>query len=267
MKTTKGALLLDGWSCSGTHYIGVIASYCSRQEGGTEIQPRQSVIAVPPIPTVDNESGVVVSDHENAEFNAETHHTFLKDILNSYGINFQYLVICLICDNASVNRKLARTCTKPAIGCNSHKFNLQMKQMLSNYTELENVIDEVQMTMKSAHTLKKSTLLRNLTDYRAILPSETRWSGARGMLERYLKIHDELNEVKENNHSDLQMNQNMKFKQKVEPYAYMLAELDQFTVTLETENHTLADCRSDLGTLITTLREHRAAKGSPLFRL
>lgn len=46
MSSTKGALLFNGWSCGGVHYVASIASYCSKIDGGTTEAARISVISV-----------------------------------------------------------------------------------------------------------------------------------------------------------------------------------------------------------------------------
>lgn len=57
---------------------------------------------------------------------------------------------------------------------------------------LQGIVNSVQLIMKSTRKLKIYALLRNITDLRPILNNETRWFGKLSMLERFLKIRDEL---------------------------------------------------------------------------
>ncbi len=83
MSQTKKALLFDGWTCGATHYLGLIASYCAKQPGGTEVWPRLSSIAVAPLgQTSDNGEG------ESARFEAEAHLYFFKQVFDFYKLNF-----------------------------------------------------------------------------------------------------------------------------------------------------------------------------------
>lgn len=193
MKSTKGALLFDGWTCGSTHYIAIISSYCAKQYGGTEVKPRLSCMAVAPMGRVSNEEHE--TDDETARFDAETHLDFFKDIFNLYNLSFDEWALCLICDNAQVNRKLIRMSRKPGVGCISHKLNLEVNRMLNKDTCLTSVVESVHATIESARKLKNAALSRNITDYKALLSNETRWSGKRRMLDRFLKIFDELKKV------------------------------------------------------------------------
>lgn len=170
MKQTKGALLFDGWSSGDVHYVAGIASYCATVAGDNTIQPLQAVLSVSPMGkcrgTEDPKSTI---EEEANRFDAETHLEFFRKTFDFYKLSFDDWVVCLVCDNAKVNRRMARLSRKPCIGCKSHLLNLQVNSMVSKDSMLASTVDSVQETMKSAKKLKNAATLRNVTDYRPIL--------------------------------------------------------------------------------------------------
>jgi hypothetical protein len=92
-------------------------------------------------------------------------------------------------DNCSVNCKLSDDTSIPLIGCASHRLNLAVQEYLHNSETLLNKIDQL---MRKLQTIKFAARLREETHLSAIRRNLTRWSSTFNMIERYLKIKDNL---------------------------------------------------------------------------
>ena len=69
--------------------------------------------------------------------------------------------------------------------------------------------------MKSAKTLKNAAIPRNLSDYTAITPNKTRWSGKFLMVKRFLQIKDDLITACEHENSHINIDTTIRFESKV----------------------------------------------------
>ena len=159
MKNTSGALLFDGWSCAGTHFIAAIASYCTHNpvkiKGSAENDtiPRLSLIALSPMGKIEPDESNEVDD-EATTFNAETHLAFFRAVFQFYAQSFDSWCVCLVSDNTSTNMRVARLCGKPIIVCMSHLLNLEVNSMFSSSPGMERTVDAVHNTMKAAKQIK-----------------------------------------------------------------------------------------------------------------
>lgn len=278
MKDTKGALLFDGWSKRGVHYVAIMASYMQgvpvkkRDVVATEYIPRISLIALSPmakIPKIckkkDDQStndcaesphpdtakdacgeNDDVEENEAETFNAATHIKFMEDNLSYFGCKFEEWVVCLISDNCSTNRKISSDTSKPLVGCMSHKLNLQVNSMFKSSAELQKQFATVHETMCAAKALKNASILRNLTDLRPVTPNETRWTGKSFTFTRYVQIRDDLTTASANENATIPIDRSTQFDAKVTKSAAMLGELQKVTKTLQLQGRTLADCRGDI---------------------
>lgn len=172
--------------------------------------------------------------------------------------------MCLICDNAKVNQKPASISRKPSVGCKSHKLNLEVNRIIKEDNLLFKVIESVHATMKSARKLKNAAILRNITDYCPVLNYETRWSGKRRMLDRFIKIRNKLIEASMSMDADLIIGKPPDFEMDTQKFARMLAEIDAVTKSLQTRAHTLALCREDVGKLNSSIAKQKDLPYSPL---
>lgn len=273
MRGTMGALMFDGWTRSSMHYVGVYASYtktCTVRENAKDMVKttnRLTLLGLSPLSQELTENGEVDhSTNEATSFNAEAHLKYFTDVLEIFGQSFSEWCSCVIADNCSTNHRIANLAGIPLIGCNSHKLNLEVNHMLSCHADLRTIIDSVHETMKSAKSkLKNAAVLRNITDLRPIINNATRWSGKSDMLERYLRLRDDLIEASGEPNADIQMDTTIRFKNKVVRYAAMLQEINAVTKYLQIQGRTLADCRDDIDLLIDSIAQENANRNSNLF--
>ena len=70
----------------------------------------------------------------------------------------------------------------PFLGCYSHRLNLALKQFLGDYDFLLKNVHEL---MKKFYAIKKLAWLGQHTNLRPVFMTETRWSSAFLMVERF----------------------------------------------------------------------------------
>jgi hypothetical protein len=146
------AIIFDGWTEGTAHYIGVSASYSLSSTKADDAVVCQTLLSMRPLLTGEV-NGMTAQDHL----------LHLSQVLHSYGKSDEN-VICLVGDNCSVNKRMARILRVPLIGCGSHKLNLAITKWISNQPQLEIIIQKVAGVMKKASTLKVSAQLRKLTN-------------------------------------------------------------------------------------------------------
>ena len=271
MANTLGAPMFDGWSCAGTHYTGLFASYCAsiceRNQANdcTLSTPKLTLIALSPMGWVWNDGEGNESEDETAKLYAEVHQKICDEVLSLYGQKLNQWCTCLIADNTNLNCKIARLCGVPHIWCNSYKLNLEVNSMMNRHADLKSTISCIHDLMRAAKSgLKNAALLRNLTELRPVLNNETRWSGKFLMLQRFTKIRNELIDVSNNEDGSIPINVSIPFSNKVAKYAEILGEMDVVTRQLQKKGYTLADCRQDLDTLIEAVEQDKTKHGSRL---
>jgi hypothetical protein len=113
--TQCGSIVHNGWTCNGTHYIGLFAAYCrpikvkNKTSFNTESKLELTLLACSPMDNIEQEYGFPNLDEDIAEttkFNAETHVHFFKDMLSLYKLSIKSWVVCSIADNSSTNKKI-----------------------------------------------------------------------------------------------------------------------------------------------------------------
>ena len=127
---TKFSIVFDGWTEGTHHYIGIAAAYLRFGDGGKE-EAVQTMLSMKPL-LVDGIQGMRAQDHLD----------HVEKVLESYGKTFDNIV-CLVGDNCSVNQCMARILDIPLIGCASHKFNLVVRQWISQQAELTPIVKKV----------------------------------------------------------------------------------------------------------------------------
>jgi hypothetical protein len=177
----KFSIIFDGWTEGTIHYIGVSAAYVNIVEGVEVVT--QTVLSMRPL-LKDDIKGMTAQDH--------LHH--LSIILGTYGKSDTDIVY-LIGNNCSVNQGMSKILKAPLIGCGSHKFNLAVRQWISNQPQLKEIIQRIAIVMKKASTLKVSAHLRKLTTLKTIRENDTRWSSTFMMVKRFFRIQQELSAV------------------------------------------------------------------------
>ena len=260
--STIGAIMYDGWSSCSTHYVAAYALYMSSTSvvvNGTVQKssiPRFTLLSVAPMGQINEEA--MNCGAETSSFNAEAHLNFFEQVLKFYNLQFNKWCRCLIGDNASTNLRIAKISGIPHVGCASHKLHLEVNAMVSNHIDLKNTIDSVRETMSDARSkLKNAAILRNITDLRPKLDNDTRWSGKFEILKQFAKMRDDILEAAEHPDCDIKMNKSNAFANKTNRYVRMLKEINDVTRSLQSDGHTLADCRDDINALIEAVTDEK----------
>jgi len=165
------AIIIDGWTKSSTHYVGVFASYL---ENDTRTHV---LLGFSPL-------------LEETSLGASQHFEYLNFILNLYGKSFNN-VVCIIADNCETNKALSRLCKVPMIGCASHRFNLAVTEYLSPFSS---ILNKVHSLMTKLKTVKLSAKLRLHTHLKPVVQNDTRWSSAHEMIKRYTRLRPVLDQ-------------------------------------------------------------------------
>jgi hypothetical protein len=115
--TQCGSIVHNGWTCNGTHYVGLFAVYCrpikvkNKTSFNAESKLELTLLASSPMANIEQEDSFSNLDEDNAEatkFNAETHVQFFKDMLSLYKLSINSWVVCSIADNCSTTKKIAQ---------------------------------------------------------------------------------------------------------------------------------------------------------------
>ena len=268
-----GALLSDGWTKHGTHYLGIFATY-NREVSFSALgdkrtkkkkQVRNEVVSsllscAPMQKKNDNEDHCEDDDdvdEETTAFDAETHVQHFENILREYfDVELKKWVVCHIADNASVNRKFSDLTGIPHIGCKNHKLNLEMNKMLEAMPELHDTIKLIhEMMGKIKGSTKKSAALRKLTFLVPTLYNKTRWSGKLYVLERFIRLRDMLIELRTGTDGeefeDVITDEIISpvLRDRVAKWVKMLEDINQVTLLLQKRMITLAKAQSLLSNL------------------
>lgn len=181
VKARFGAIMHDGWTKGGVHYIGIFSCYLVRDDIG-RLTPQITLLAVSPMGKVRDENEVtdpeLTKEQETVKFDADAHRNFFGETMKWYKVNAKKWIRASIADNTTTNLKIARDMGIPHVGCNSHKLNLDVERFVRNDSELSALIEKTHTLMTSAkRKLKNAALLRNETDLKPVLHNKTRWSG------------------------------------------------------------------------------------------
>ncbi len=136
MKMTRGAILHDGWTNSGTHYLGLFACYVWDPDTSNCTSARRKQIRTPLLSMsllalmCDCENDCACAA-ETTTWDAETHAHQIREVFDLFSIDTSTWITCLIADNTSANRSLARILGIPHLGCMSHKLNLDVERMIT----------------------------------------------------------------------------------------------------------------------------------------
>lgn len=110
--------MFDGCDGGGAYYVGVFATYPANNCHSYE----KILIGMSPI--------------ENEDcFNAGEHYDYMEYALDVHGKNY-INVAAIIGDKTSTDKAFARRAGPIFVGCHSHKFNLAVKDILCDYTDV-----------------------------------------------------------------------------------------------------------------------------------
>lgn len=223
----KFAVVLDGWSAGDTHYIAIFATFPQRPGPGF----RRFLLAFSPM-------------GDETRLDAAEHKTLLDFVLSVFGKTCAN-VVCISGDNCSTNKSFASLVGCRFQGCVSHRFNLAVKDFLSEHTDTVTVVRNM---MKKLRNLIPSAKLRGLTHLKAKVDNVTRWSSSLEMLLRYQQIRQylhliDLDFITEN---ILKPSEN----KQVDSLCASLRQLDSIAKALQCDNITVGQARTYFDTVI-----------------
>lgn len=270
MNTTKGAIMYDGWTHGGMHYLGLFAIYMKRNDS----TPAEQIVAAPLLsvsPMAMNcqcNSGICTCSDETNTFDGKTHAEQIRSIfMDIFKIDSVEWIICQIADNTNLNPCIADWLHIPHIGCASHKLNLQVEAMVESDKDLESCLKSVHDTMMDVRGgLRNRAMLRNLTALCPIVDSKTRWSGKCNMLQRFCRVYDDLKAVAKHESSSIVMDLTTAFKANVTRFSEQLAEINFVTKLLQTKNLSLSECRMAMDSLSYVVHSEKTKLNSKLFK-
>eukprot|EP00171_Calliarthron_tuberculosum_P003916 IDg3916t1 len=265
MRSTKGAIIHDGWTDCGVHYVGLFASYCLQAGSGSQVvTPLLSMSPMAKVCSCDRSTCSCVD--ETTSFDAATHASHIKDIFHLFNIDLERWTVCQITDNCAVNLRISDILKIPLVNCTSHLLNLQVEAMVQHDTSLKDCVQSVHETMSDCRSrLRNRAMLRNLTRLVPVIENGTRWSGKYLMLKRFNRIYDELRNVAEQEHSTVAMNLTSDFKSRAQQYEKQLSHIDAITRYLQKKHLSVSDCRLALNKLMQKVETKNDVQSSGFF--
>eukprot|EP00171_Calliarthron_tuberculosum_P009475 IDg9475t1 len=265
MRATKGAIMHDGWTDCGVHYVGLFAVYCRKSNSRSEVvSPLLSMSPMAKICKCDASSCLCIA--ETTRFDAVTHAAHIRDIFRIYDVNFEMWTVCQITDNCSVNSRISEILEIPLVNCTSHLLNLQVEAMVRQDADMKACIDSVHDTMSDCRSrLRNRAMLRNLPRLVPIIENGTRWSGKYLVIQRFNRIYDELRNVAEQEHSSVAMNLTSEFKTNAQRCEKQLRQIELITRYLQRKHLSVSDYRMALDKLLQKVATKKDVPSSSFF--
>lgn len=169
LKDKQIALMFDGWSSSGTHFLAVFAVFPNDGKS-----PRSDPILLSFSP-LENE----------ASLNTESHIKGFEYVLDVYNLNMSQ-VCCLVGDNCPLNKSIASKLDVPMVGCMSHRLNLAVSKYMEDH---EDVLGKVHKLMtRLGDIIPRAMLLQWKCGLSPVTRNKTRWSSSFKMVRRYFRM-------------------------------------------------------------------------------
>ena len=180
------------------------------------------------------------------------------------GIKLEDWALCQIADNCTTNRKLTKLLTIFHVGCMSHKFQLDLSEIVKWDPELKGLLDYVSAVVDSAKgSLKNMALIRHFEPKHVLTKAnQTRWSGNFHGLESYSESVDKLIQVADTGEATKKFADMLDCKPTHFAYAKkstkMLGELNTVTQLVQRENDELNNSKKT----VESLEERITAKAN-----
>lgn len=249
MLPERFAIVFDGWSGGGTHYVGFFATYPAENELGF----RKHLLGLSPMGDEDS-------------LDASEHYDYVEYVLGVHGKKFNN-VVAIICDNTSTNKAFVRRVGSFFLGCHSHRFNLAMTDILSGYSD---AIDKVHELMKRLRYQIPAAKLRRLTHLTALTANKTRWSSTYMMVKRYFYIKEHIKAIYIPDVKELLLDDDEELV--ITTFMKKLHDLESVTKQLQSDSVTVAEYRGLLDALIELhpstrerLKQNSEIVADPLF--
>ena len=271
LKNTRGAIMYDGWTYNGTHYLGIIAIYNKKVqilrdhawiENEAVVMPLISVSPIAHV-AIENENTETLTD-ETTEFNSVAHIRQFETVFDLFHQDVHRWAVCLISDNCSVNLKISRLMELPHVGCLNHKLQLDIQDMIDSDSRLSHTINSIHQTMqKCKSSLKNRATLRKITDLSPIVHNQTRWTSKFAMIQRFNRIRNDLIQAASEENTSISLNTSEIFKEQSIHYGKMLSLFNIATVELQKKKATLHECRCVIEALVDTIEKEKCDTESP----
>ena len=270
-----GAIMHDGWTCGGVHYVGLFACYMHKvkeyKNGNmvkVKMEPECVLIACSPMDKIDA-TGEKDTDHMTTEerqeydkttavFNSQVHVEHFRKVFKKYfDIELSKWCKCSIADNTATNRKIAKILNVPHVGCNNHKYNLDIEDWVRSDELFKETLSSVALTMKEAKgSINNVAVLSEITDLKPILYNKTRWSGKyHTLVERFLRLRDAFIEASNDADADFHIDTTQRFKENVERILKPLERMNFVTVNMQHRCILLARCHKFLDKVIEKVED------------
>ena len=210
----------DEWVGGDTHYVSVLATFPSKAENGYD----RVFLACSPM---ENEGSLDAYEHKY----------FLTYVLSVFGKSMES-VVAVVVDNCFTNRAIERKIGAIFVGCYSHRYNLEIKDILCEFDE---AIEQVHKLMKKLSYQIPAPKLRALIPLKAVCANVTRWSSTFHMLRRYDRIREFILQINDSEVGELIPDDN-DHEQICELLA-KLTQIDSVTVELQDDSTAIADAR------------------------
>ena len=198
----RGAIMHDGWSKFGVHYLGVMAVYVKTTRIKKSTQSYEidevKVVLLSVAPMLRHTA--VMADHVDHDDDnpadqvavtlcATTMNVHVQSTLRKFYRTSWSWVKCLNTDRASVNLAAANKGNKPVVGCKSHAWDHDVNESFSGNEQLNNCLNKCHRCQKDVKgSVKKATLLSTFTHLQPTLHNATRWSGKHLSMSKMSKL-------------------------------------------------------------------------------
>ena len=216
----KFALVFDGWTTTDYHYVAVFATFPVENNIGYEAV----FLAFSPF-------------EDDSSQDAAHHLDYVKWVLNYFGKSLEN-VVAIIGDNCATNLLFSSLAETSFVGFASHRFNLAVKDIISENTHIVNRVHEL---MKKLRTPISAAKLRQVTELKAKVHNVTRWSSVSSMLHRYCELHGIIEELEIDGIEELVLSK--RENKKIEELCVQFRELDSVTQHLQSEECTISEVR------------------------
>jgi hypothetical protein len=212
-------LIIDGWSIESVHYFAIFITWTNDKCGSVE----EYLIYFGENEDVDDSTEFedIADNQKHFGFTAADWFDVicmaLNELLENYTAetridvdNFDSFVEFISADNCSTNAKLCNDSGVPMKGCESHRLNLAVTEMLGpeekrsraglitqHASPMQVIIQKLDRCMGALKSLKNSSILRTKTKLKAERRNKTRWSSLYKMIRKWLKIKDKVAAVEE----------------------------------------------------------------------
>ena len=212
-------LIIDGWSIESVHYFAIFITWTNEKHGSVE----EYLIYFGENEDVDESTEFedIADDQKYFGFTAADWFDILcmalNDVFENYTVetrininNFDTIVEFIAADNCSTNAKLCNDSGVPMKGCDSHRLNLAVMEMLGpeekrnragaivqHASPMQALIRKLDRCMGALKSMKNSSILRTKTKLKAERRNKTRWSSLYKMIRKWIKIKDKVAAVEE----------------------------------------------------------------------